>query len=265
MRRDAAINRERLVRAAEEVFAEWVRSGKILPAIDDYARQHGGQAPIFVFIDPGGVFNDDTECVNGPRGNEADHLTKDVRPYVISRFGASAAPAQWAVVGWSMGGLCSIDLTVMHPDLFSTFEDIAGDRGPGSGTKQQIIDQPYGGNAAQWDAFDPRTVMAKHGPYTGVVGWFEDTITPPDDQFRPLASAFKNRPHPIAPLGYGGHDEWHDNDATGAAQDLCAAATAVNISCSVHTLMSFHTWPFAARAFTDALAWLAAQIHTPAR
>ncbi len=244
--------------------AEWVRSGKILPAIDDYARQHGGQAPIFVFIDPGGVFNDDTECVNGPRGNEADHLTKDVRPYVISRFGASAAPADWAVVGWSMGGVCAIDLIVMHPDLFSTFEDIAGDRSTGSGTKQQIIDQLYGGNAAQWDAFDPRTVMAKHGPYTGVAGWFEDTITPPDDQFRSLAGAFKNRPQPIAPLGYGGHDEWHGSDETGAAGDLCAAAAAVNISCSVHTLMSFHTWPFAARAFTDALAWMAAQIHTPA-
>lgn len=63
--------------------------------------------------------------------------------------------------------VCSIDLTVMHPDLFTTFEDIAGDRGPGSGTKQQIIDQLYGGNAAQWDAFDPRTVMAKRGPYPG--------------------------------------------------------------------------------------------------
>ena len=107
--------------------------------------------------------------------------------------------------------------------------------------------------------------MAKHGPYTGVAGWFEDTITPPDDQFRSLAGAFKNRPQPIAPLGYGGHDEWHGSDESGAAGDLCAAAAAVNISCSVHTLMSFHTWPFAARAFTDALAWMAAQIHTPAR
>jgi len=29
--------------------------------------------------------------------------------------------------------------------------------------------------------------------------------------------------------------------------------------------MSFHTWPFASRAFTDALPWMAAQIHTPAR
>ena len=28
-----------------------------------------------------------------------------------------------------MGGTCAVDLTVMHPDMFSTFEDIAGDLG----------------------------------------------------------------------------------------------------------------------------------------
>ena len=245
---------------------EWIRSGNVVAVIDGYAREHGGQAPIFVFIDPGGVFNNDTECVNGPRGNAADHFTKEVRPYVISRFGASSAPAQWAVVGWSMGGACAVDLAVMHPDLFSTFEDIGGDRGPGSGDKAETIDRLYGGNAAQWDAFDPRTVMARHGPYSGVAGWIEDAITPPTDQFRSLAGAFKNRPQPIAPVGYGGHDEWRDNDETGAAQDLCTAATAVHISCAVHTLISFHTWPFAARAFSDALPWMATQIQTlPAR
>ena len=50
-------------------------------------------APIVVFIDSGGSFNNDTECVNGPRGQSADHLTLDVRPYLIDRFGAAADPA----------------------------------------------------------------------------------------------------------------------------------------------------------------------------
>jgi S-formylglutathione hydrolase FrmB len=31
----------------------------------------------------------------------------------------------------------------------------------------------------------------------------------------------------------------------------------------VHTLVSYHTWQFAAQAFSDALPWLAGQIHTP--
>ncbi|MDT5365285.1 MAG: hypothetical protein QOC69_7047, partial [Mycobacterium sp.] len=43
----------------------------------------------------------------------------------------------------------------------------------------------------------------------------------------------------------------------------CDAATKVNISCSVHTIATFHTWQFAAYAFADALPWLAGQIGTP--
>ena len=61
--------------------------------------------------------------------------------------------AGWGVVGWSMGGTCAIDLTVMHPDMFSTFDDIGGDRGPNSGTKQQTINRLYGGDAAAWLQF----------------------------------------------------------------------------------------------------------------
>jgi S-formylglutathione hydrolase FrmB len=242
--------------------ADWMRSGNIMPVIDGYAHNNGGVSPIFVFVDSGGQFNNDTECVNGPRGNSADHLTKDVRPYVISQFGAAAKPANWGVVGWSMGGTCAIDLTVMHPDLFSSFEDIAGDHGPSSGTKDQTIDRLYGGNAALWAAFDPATVMRAHGAYQGVSGWFEDTVKPSTGN-QGDGPKFGDRPQPNTPLGFGGHDDWKDTDETGAAEDLCAVGTAVGISCSVHTLVSYHTWQFAAQAFSDALPWMAGQVHTP--
>ncbi len=101
--------------------------------IDDFAAAHGGNAPVFVFVDSGGAFNNDTECVNGRRGNAADHLTKDVVPFMVSKFGVSPEPANWGIVGWSMGGTCAVDLTVMHPELFSSFVDIAGDTGPERG------------------------------------------------------------------------------------------------------------------------------------
>ena len=127
---------------------------------------------MLVFVDSGGSFNNDTECVNGPRGNVADHLTKDVVPYVNAHFGTSASSADWGIVGWSMGGTCAVDLTVMHPELFSSFLDIAGDTGPNAGTKDQTVARLYGGNAAAWAQFDPSTVIAKHGPYKGVSGWF---------------------------------------------------------------------------------------------
>ena len=91
-----------------------------------------------VFADSGGAFNNDTECVNGPRGNVADHLTKDVRPFMSADFGVSTDPANWGIAGWSMGGTCAVNLTTMHPELFSSFVDIAGDAMPfrvrGTGT-----------------------------------------------------------------------------------------------------------------------------------
>ena len=113
--------------------ADWLRAGNAVKTIDDFAAAHGGNAPVLVFVDSGGAFNNDTECVNGTRGNAADHLTKDVVPFMISNFGVSPDRANWGIVGWSMGGTCAVDLTVMHPDMFSAFEDIAGDLGPNSG------------------------------------------------------------------------------------------------------------------------------------
>lgn len=245
--------------------ADWMRSGNIIPVVDNYASTHGGSTPILVFVDSGGSFNNDTECVDGPRGNSADHVTGDVRPYVVSQFGASSNPAQWGVVGWSMGGTCAVDLTVMHPDLFSSFVDIAGDAGPTAGTQQQTIDRLYGGNAATWATFDPTTVMTNHGPYTGVSGRFEDTGTPaerfgggrngqvPGNGHRPQQAA-------ATESGYGGHDDTPDTDEQGAAEKLYRTATSVSITCNVDTLKGGHTWQFASTAFSNALPWIASKL-----
>ena len=216
--------------------ADWLRAGNAVTTIDDFAAAHGGNAPVLVFVDSGGAFDNDTECVNGTRGNAADHLTKDVVPYMISNFGVSADPSNWGIVGWSMGGTCAVDLTVMHPDMFSAFEDIAGDLGPNSGTKAQSIARLFGGNVDRWAAFDPTTVIARHGPYTGVAGWFDI-----------------NGAAPAAPSG----------EQTAAADSLCGSGTADGIKCAVVFQPGKHDWPFAAHAFAAALPWLAGQLGTP--
>lgn len=214
---------------------DWARAGNAVQTADAFAAAHGGNAPVLVFADVGGTFNNDTECVNGRRGNVADHLTKDVVPAVIAKFGVSPDPANWGVVGWSMGGTCAVDLTVMHPERFSTFEDIAGDIGPNSGTKEQTIDRLFGGDAAAYAAFDPTTVITRHGPYTGVSGWFAVNgagVSPP-----PQTAA--------------------------AAQSLCALGTSRGIDCAVVTRPGQHDWPFASNAFAEALPWLVGHLGTP--
>lgn len=218
--------------------ADWLRTGQAITTIDAFAATHHGYAPVFVFVDPGGAFNNDTECVNGSRGNAADHLTKDVFPYMISTFGVSQDRTKWGIVGWSMGGTCAVDLAVMHPDMFSAFEDIAGDIGPNSGTKDQTISRLFGGNADAWAAFDPTTVITRHGPYTGVSGWFDVN-------------------------GSAATIQTAKNDQSAAANSLCALGAANGINCAVVSQPGKHDWPFASHAFAAALPWLAGQIGTP--
>lgn len=215
--------------------ADWARAGNAIQTADTFAAAHHGNAPVLVFVDAGGTFNNDTECVNGRRGNVADHLTKDVVPAMVSKFGVSPSPAHWGVVGWSMGGTCAVDLTVMHPERFSAFEDIAGDLSPNSGTKAQTIDRLFGGNAAAYDAFDPSTVITRHGPYSGVSGWF-------------AVNGAGTSPPP---------------QTAAAAQSLCALGASRGIDCAVVSRPGRHDWPFAANAFAEALPWLAGQIGTP--
>lgn len=234
---------------------DWLRAGDAVKTIDDFAAAHGGQSPVFVFADSGGAFNNDTECVNGTRGNAADHLTEDVVPYMVSTFGVSQEPSKWGIVGWSMGGTCAVDLTVMHPDLFSAFVDIAGDLSPNSGNKAQTITRLFGGNSRAWADFDPSTVMTRHGRYTGVSGWFAVNATGVPAPRR--NTAVVDTTGPVGPAaGFA-------NEQTVAAESLCALGRAEGIDCAVMTQPGKHDWPFAGRAFTSALPWLAGQLGTP--
>jgi len=238
--------------------ADWLRTGNAAKTIDELAATHGGSAPVFVFVDSGGAFNNDTECVNGSRGNAADHLTKDVVPFMVSKFGVSREAANWGIVGWSMGGTCALDLTVMHPELFSSFVDIAGNMGPEAGTKAQTIARLFGGNAAAWAAFDPSTVIAKYGLYTGVSGWFD------------VSSSTPSRRHHGLSVTEAGDTTRADRDSVpvpgdqaAAAESLCDLGRAHGIDCTIVEQPGKHDWPFASNAFAAALPWLAGQLGTP--
>lgn len=208
--------------------ADWLRAGNAISTLDAFAAAHDGTAPVAVFVDSSGAFTNDTECVNGPRGMAADHLTEDVVPQMTSRFGVHP---DWGVVGFSSGGTCAVDLAVMHPSTFGAFVDIAGDRGPNAGTKAQTIDRLYGGDESAWETFDPVTVMTRHGDYADAAGLF---IVPEDS-----ATNLE------------------------AATALCDAGRQQRIDCAVVTAPGRHVWPFAGSAFAQSLPWLAGQLGTP--
>jgi S-formylglutathione hydrolase FrmB len=238
--------------------ADWVRAGNAVDTIDGFAAAHGGSSPVLVFADPGGAFDNDTECVNGSRGDAADHLTKDVVPYMVSNFGVSPDPSHWGIVGFSMGGTCSVDLTVMHPTLFSAFVDIEGDLTPNTGNKAQTIASLFGGNADAWAAFDPTTVINRHGRYTGVSGWFAissgGSPTPRRDTTIVDTAAMD-----LAGRGAAANP----GNQTAAASSLCALGRANGIDCAVVAQPGMHNWPTAGTVFATTLPWLAGQLGTP--
>ena len=237
--------------------ADWLRAGHAVHIIDDFAAAHGGNAPVLVFVDATGGFNNDTECVNGSRGNAADHLTKDVVPYMISNFRVSADRANWGIVGWSMGGTCAVDLTVMHPDLFTAFVDIAGDAGPNTGTKDQTIAALFRGNPSAYAAYDPTTVITRHRRYHAVYGWFDIPGTP-QAQHRLTTAAGAGA------VAVGTHDTAANPEGQDfAANSLCTTASSRGIRCAVVAQPGRHDWPFAAKAFAAALPWLAGRLDTP--
>jgi len=239
--------------------ADWARAGNAVKTIDELAAAHDGNAPVFVFVDSGGAFNNDTECVNGKRGNAADHLTKDVVPYMASSFGVSADASRWGIVGWSMGGTCAVDLTVMHPELFSAFVDIAGNMGPDAGTKAQTIARLFGGSTDAWEEFDPATVIRRHGRYDDVSGLFAISSDNVPKRFHSLSVGAD-----AGAIGLGGQDNIrYPNDQTEAAHRLCKLGLANGIDCAIVAQPGKHDWPFASRAFAAALPWLVGELQTP--
>lgn len=219
----------------------WLLGGGVYATIDSFAIAHNGFSPIFVFPDVTGWFRNDTECVNGPRGYVADHLTKDVVPSVTRQFSPSGRAANWGVVGWSMGGTCAVDLTVMHPDVFTSFIDIQGDQAPNAGNRQQTIQRLFGGDARAYESFDPLTVMQKHGPYNGVTGWFSVPSGPGVDA--KTSRSF-------------------DRLRT-AAEVLCGTGLQLGIACKVAPFHGSHAMQSGTLAFNEALPWLAGQLGTP--
>jgi S-formylglutathione hydrolase FrmB len=234
---------------------DWLEAGEAQKTIDAFAGMNGGNAPVLVFVDSSGAFSNDTECVNGPRGNAADHLTKDVVPYIISKFGVSSDPANWGIVGWSSGGTCALTLTVMHPDLFHAFVDIDGQFGPNAGTERQTIVRLFGGDADAWAAFDPTAVITKSGLYKGISGWFavSDDIAP---VYRAPAHTVRVPPN---------EPDRNDNAEKHAviADYLCQLASGHGIECAVVGYAGKHDFPSAASAFAAALPWLAGKVGTP--
>lgn len=234
---------------------DWLRSADALVTLDEFTARHHGNAPVMVFPDVGGTFSNDTECVNGTRGNAADHLVKDVVPYVISTFGVSPRAENWGVAGWSSGGTCALMLGVLHPEVFSAIVDIDGQLGPNAGTREQTIARLFGGDVAAWEHFDPRSAIIRHGRYTGTSAWFGVSSDTPAE--------YRRGDHSGAPPTTPAEWDTNSEDHADIAHALCSLVSSYGIECAVVNTHASHDFQGAGYAFADALPWLAGRIGTP--
>lgn len=234
---------------------DWLQTTNALQALDDFAALHHGNAPIVVFPDISGKFSNDTECVDGSRGNAAAHLTKDIVPYMISRFGVSSKASNWGLVGWSTGATCSLTTAVRNPDMFSTFVWLDGTLGPNAGTKDQTVARLFGGDEEAWASFDPKTVIEKHGPYDDMATWLGVGGKTPTVH----RDATTTPPPPDAVADWDTFSEEHAPNAN----KLCSLLSGYNIECSVVGYEGRHDFQSAGSAFEEALPWLASRLDTP--
>jgi S-formylglutathione hydrolase FrmB len=205
----------------------WDRSGLAVRALDQFARQHDGQAPVLVLTDENSRTSPDTECVDGPRGNAETFLTVDVPAFVHDRLGVTLDPARWAVVGFSEGGTCAVDLALRHPDVYGSFVDLAGDRRPNVGSAARTRRLLFGGDAAAQAAHDP-ALLTRQQRFGSTWGWFA--------------------------VGRG--DQRH----VAVTVDLAHDARAAGVRTAVLEGRGGHDWTFARLAFARILPALAAHL-----
>lgn len=234
---------------------DWPVSAKAVETLDDFAAAHGGNAPVVVFVDIAGTFSNDTECVNGRRGMAAAHITKDVVPFMLSNFGVSHNPAQWGVVGWSSGGTCALILTTKYPELFKTFVDIDGQRGPYAGNREQTVTRLFDGDEQAWAQFDPRTLMTRQ-PLDGIAGWFATSMDTPTVYRAPAGPDAGVDPQVI-------DDDRNVLNPAATANYLCELGSNHGMECAVVSGPGEHSFQNAGDNFSKALPWLAGRLNTP--
>ena len=150
--------------------SDWLRAGRAGQTASRYAASHHGIAPILVMPDDNGGFDNDTECLDSPRGNAETYLTSDVPNFVHQQLGASLH--RWAVAGLSESGTCAAMLALRHPALFAVFADYSGLTSP---TPSNWVNPDlaartfFGGSLTRYHEHDPLWLLA-HSPARTVAG-----------------------------------------------------------------------------------------------
>jgi S-formylglutathione hydrolase FrmB len=149
-----------------------VTAGHLPQTLNALAAKHGGLAPIVVVPDQLGPHAANPMCVDGPLGNSATYIVGDVTRWIGTHLHVERDRRHWAVGGFSQGGTCALQFATAHPERFGSFLDVSGERYPTLTSDRLAIQKGFGGSAAAFDRAKPSTIMAAHGQYDDLFGFF---------------------------------------------------------------------------------------------
>jgi poly(3-hydroxybutyrate) depolymerase len=141
-------------------------------ALDRFAADHDGLAPIGLVIDQLGDPYADPLCLDSDRGNVETYVMQDVVPWARAELGVLQGPRFWTVAGYSNGGGCAAYFGAKYPEVFGNLGAISPTEYAGVENPEQTLDEVFDGDELAYRAVRPAEIMAAKAPYPDSVGVF---------------------------------------------------------------------------------------------
>ncbi len=105
----------------------WERQGHFVAVLDRLMAEGRIPPTIFVSVTQNPVPHRDSECVDAVGGAHADtYLSLDVPEAISANLRTDPTRQSWALMGYSTGGYCAVDIALRHPDRFSAAVSLDG-------------------------------------------------------------------------------------------------------------------------------------------
>lgn len=150
---------------------DWSLGDRVQSVMNDYAAGHKGIAPVVVMPDATGGQVTNPLCTDSNLGNVGTYLSQDVPTAIKSQLRVDPRPQSWAIGGFSYGGTCAFQMATAHPDVYPTFLDFSGEQEPNLGSRQDTVQQAFGGDEAKFKAINPLDILTTR-TFADSAGWF---------------------------------------------------------------------------------------------
>jgi len=152
-------------------------------ALDAYAAQNRGLAPIAVVVDQLAASTSDPACADSAMyGAVSTYINELLPQWAKTHLNVTPDNRYWTIGGFSNGGSCAAFYGAGHPDVWGNILDVSGNEYPGSEHVSETVADVYGGNATAFEAAKPASLMAAapagtFDGHTAVFTWGADDTT----------------------------------------------------------------------------------------